>query len=194
MNFKKAILKVLIALAITSLHSAAKADIYSDNGIPIDIKTKIEKIVDSPSHMEGIDDFRRKPRKQRIKDNIMWYKKYGKVNNRYNDYCLDIENFGNQDNFINFSTGFKPQEGCDASQRKFSVDNKLALHSAVSKKYKNLLSCKDYTFPKNKRRPDQELCNYNLRRKAIKNPAIPITQVIAGFSLSAVCFFIIKYL
>ncbi len=138
MNPKKILLNIMTFVCFISLLGTAKADIYKDNNIPDDIKTKIQKIVDSPSHMEGIDGFRRKPRKQRIKDNIRWYKKYGKVNDRYNAYCLDIENFGNQNNFIDSSTGLNPQENIDKSQIKFSIDNKLSLQSAVRKKYKDL--------------------------------------------------------
>lgn len=140
MDVKKAVLKVLIATAVLLSPHFAKADIYKDNHIQNDIKAKIEKIVDEPSHLDGIDDFKRKPRIERIKDNIKWYKKHGKVNNRYNDYCLDIKNFGNQNSFIDSGTGFNPQESINKSQIKFSVDNKLALHSAVRKKYKNLIT------------------------------------------------------
>jgi len=86
-----------------------------------------------------MDNFKRKPRAKRVKDNIEWYRKYGKVNNLYNKYCLDIENFGNQNDFIDFRTGFKHQERCDKSKIKFSMDNKLSLYSEVQKKYKKLI-------------------------------------------------------
>ncbi len=138
MNFKKLVLKILISLTIISMPSIAKADIYKNNGISGAIKEKIEKIVDEPSHLEGIDDFIRKPRQKRIKENINWYKKYGKVNTYYNKYCLDIENFGNPGDFIGSKTGLLRQENCDISKRKFSVDNKLSLYSAVYENHREL--------------------------------------------------------
>ncbi|MBR2735608.1 MAG: hypothetical protein IKE05_05400 [Clostridia bacterium] len=138
MNFKKTILKILISAAIISLPCAAKADIYKDNHIPNDVKTKIEKIVDEPSHLDGIDDFKRKPREKRIRDNIRWYKKHGKVDDHYNKYCLDIENFGDPDDFVDLRTGFKHQEKSDPSKRTFSTADKLSLYSAVNQKYKYL--------------------------------------------------------
>lgn len=135
MNFKKSVLKILIAALILSLPSFAKADIYKDNGVPDDVKATIEKIVDEPSHLEGMDDLKRKPRTQRVKENIDWYKKRGQVNKRYNKYCLDVENFRNPDDVI---AGFRRQEKSDRSKRKFSLDDKLSLYSAVQKKYKSL--------------------------------------------------------
>ena len=100
MNFKKAILKTLIIAATVILPISAKADIYRDNNIPDDIKAKIEEIVDKPSRLAGIDGFKQKSRTDRIKDNIKWYKKYKKVNKLYVRYCLDIENFRNQDDYL----------------------------------------------------------------------------------------------
>lgn len=141
MNFKKNTnLKKLILIFsfIILLPITAKADIYNDNNIPDDIKTKIEKIVDAPSHLAGIDNFKRKSRIKRIKDNINWYKKYKKVNGHYNKYCLDVENFGNQNNFVDARTGFNQQENSDPTKRKFSTANKLSLYAAVNEKYKEL--------------------------------------------------------
>ena len=138
MNSKKSIARILITAICILMPCVARADIYQDNNIPDEIKEKIEKIVDEPSHLDGIDDFKRKPRQKRIKDNIDWYKKYDKVNTQYNKYCLDIENFGNPDDFIDFRTGFKRQEKSKRSKAKFCVDNKLALYSAAHEKYEEL--------------------------------------------------------
>lgn len=100
MNFKKAISNLLIISSIITKLPAVHADIYSDNNISENVKAKIEKIVSAPSHLAGIDGFKRKPRNERIKDNIKWYKKHGQVNKSYNKYDLDIENYRNQDDFM----------------------------------------------------------------------------------------------
>ena len=100
MNFKKVVSITFISIVSAISFTSAKADIYSENSIPGDIKAKIERIVTLPSRLAGIDGFKQKSRIQRIKDNIRWYKKYGRVNNFYARYCLDIENFRNQDDYI----------------------------------------------------------------------------------------------
>ncbi len=138
MKFKKYVLRILVAATIISSPYFAKADIYKENHIPTFAKTIIEKIVDAPSHLDGIDDFKRKPRQKRIKDNINWYKKYGKVNTNYNNYCLDIENFGDQNDFLDRKNGLKHQEGANVAARTFSTKDKLSLYSAVNEKYKEL--------------------------------------------------------
>lgn len=138
MNSKKTVLNILISATIIFLPSTVRADIYDDHKIPDNIRTKIEKLVDGPSYLEGVDNFKRKPRQKRIEDNIDWYEKYGKVNERYNQYCLDIENSGDQDNFLDKSNGLDPQENADISKRTFSTTDKLSLYSAVHEKYKEL--------------------------------------------------------
>lgn len=138
MNSKKIVLNILISATIIFLPSTVRADIYDDHKIPDNIRTKIEKLVDGPSYLEGVDNFKRKPRQKRIEDNIDWYEKYGKVNERYNQYCLDIENSGDQDNFLDKSNGLDPQENADISKRTFSTTDKLSLYSAVHEKYKEL--------------------------------------------------------
>lgn len=100
MNFKKLIPEILMATAITLSPMHAKADIYKDSGIPEGIKAKIEKIVNEPSRLAGIDNFKRKRKIERIKDNINWYKKHGKTNEYYNKFGLDIKNYRNADDFI----------------------------------------------------------------------------------------------
>jgi len=100
MDFKKAISSALIISAMIFQLPVVSADIYSDNKIPQKVKAKIEKIVDEPSHLAGIDNFKRKSRKERIKDNIGWYKKRGEINWHYNRYGLDIKNYRSEENFI----------------------------------------------------------------------------------------------
>lgn len=100
MNFKKVISSTLIISAMILQLPAVNADIYSDNKIPQKVKERIEKIVDEPSHLAGIDNFKRKPRKERIKDNIEWYKKHGETNKHYNRYGLDIKNHRSEENFM----------------------------------------------------------------------------------------------
>lgn len=100
MYFRKAISGLLIATSIMTFLPAAYADIYSDNNISDAVKGKIENIVNAPSHLAGIDSFKRKSKKERIKDNIEWYKKHGKTNEYYNKFGLDIKNYRNADDFI----------------------------------------------------------------------------------------------
>lgn len=127
MNSKKIILSILISASFILPPSTARADIYKDNNIPDNIKAKIIKIVNTPSNLAGFANFKRKPRQQRIKDNIEWYKKHGTVNREYNKYCLDIKNYRNQNNYL---TG-----------REF---NRLAIHheNINPRKYKHLLDDK----------------------------------------------------
>lgn len=100
MDFKKAILNTLIISAMIFQFPMIRADIYSDNKIPNKVKAKIEKIVDEPSHLAGIDSFKRKSREERIKDNIKWYKKHSEANGHYNRYGLDIKNYRSEENFM----------------------------------------------------------------------------------------------
>lgn len=58
---------------------------------------RINALVDEKTYFP---DMKRKSRKERIKDNKKWYKKYGYVNLCYNVYGLDIENFRNQDDYF----------------------------------------------------------------------------------------------
>jgi len=136
MNLKKALLYFVTTVTAFSLPVFVKADIYRDNNIPDEIKTKIEKIVDSPSRLAGIDGFKRKNRSERIKDNISWYKKYGKVNNFYNRYCLDIENFREQKDYITLKEmgrysahhgGIKP------AKYTWRISNKLVFANIIKK-------------------------------------------------------------
>lgn len=100
MNFKKNIVQFL--LIVTGIFSCpvVKADIYTKNQIPKNIAKQIQKIVEQPSNLNGVANFKRKSKLQRIKDNIAWYKNHGKVNTLYNVYGLDIKNFRNQDGYI----------------------------------------------------------------------------------------------
>ena len=100
MNFKKAISGLLALSTLFVQLPSARADIYSDNHISKKVKAKIEKLVNAPSHLAGIDNFKRKSKKERIKDNIEWYKKHHEVNGQYNMYGLDIKNYRNPDDFL----------------------------------------------------------------------------------------------
>ena len=127
MDFKKIIFTVLGTFVIVSSVNIAQADIYSDNGIPDNIKSRIIKIVDTPSNLAGFANFKRKSKQQRIKDNIDWYKKHGTVNKEYVRYGLDIKNYRNQDDYL--------------SGREF---NRYAIHhgSINPEQYRPLLSDK----------------------------------------------------
>ena len=99
-NVTKSIAKFLVLVACATSSYAVRANIYTDNKIPKNIENRIEKIVNAPSHLAGIDNFERKPKIERIKDNIEWYKKHNQINNNYNRYGLDIKNYRNQNTFL----------------------------------------------------------------------------------------------
>ena len=69
-NVKKSIAKFLVLVACATSSYAVRANIYTDNKIPKNIENRIEKLVNAPSHLAGIDNFERKPKIERIKDNI----------------------------------------------------------------------------------------------------------------------------
>ncbi len=100
MNFKKAASSLLAITMLMAQFSTVYADIYSSNGISDKVKEKIEKIVNAPSHLAGIDKFKRKCKKERIQDNIDWYKKYGQINKHYNKYGLDIKDYRDAKDFM----------------------------------------------------------------------------------------------
>ncbi len=54
-------------------------------------------VVDRPSYYP---DLPRKPRRERIADNVRWWKEWGFVNECYNEYGLDVKDFRNQDDYI----------------------------------------------------------------------------------------------
>ena len=102
MNIKKFAAKILLTFTFGILlpTTPVSADIYTKNKIPEKIKNQIEKIVDTPSNLDGFSSFRRKTRQERIEDNIKWYKKHFKVNQEYTRYGLDIKNYRNQDDYM----------------------------------------------------------------------------------------------
>ena len=102
MNIKKFAAKTLLTFTFGILlpTTPVSADIYTRNKIPEKIKNQIEKIVDTPSNLDGFSSFRRKTRQERIEDNIKWYKKHFKVNQEYTRYGLDIKNYRNQDDYM----------------------------------------------------------------------------------------------
>ncbi len=78
-------------------------DLSKNQFFTVILKNKMEeirKIVDASSCFENVDGMVRKSRNDRIRDIISWYKKYKLVNDRYNDYGLDIKNFRDQDDFF----------------------------------------------------------------------------------------------
>lgn len=65
------------------------------------ILNKIEKIVDKDSYYTKK---RRKPRSERIDDNVKWYQEHGFINTSYNIYGLDIINFKDQNDYLEKET------------------------------------------------------------------------------------------
>ncbi len=100
MKFKKTLSGALLISTLLLQLPIAHADIYSNNNISEKVKARIEKIVNEPSHLAGIDSFKRKSKKERIKDNIKWYKIHHETNGHYNRYGLDIKNYRNEKNFM----------------------------------------------------------------------------------------------
>lgn len=120
MNIKKSAIKIFLLIAFGATLPTIAADaantpadnktqkklvvvsenIYDKNKIPKRVQRRIEKIVNTPSNLAGFANFKRKTKQQRIRDNIAWYKKHGKVNNEYNRYGLDIKNYRDQNNYM----------------------------------------------------------------------------------------------
>jgi len=103
----------------------------------------LETIINGPSNLAGFKNFKRKTKKQRIKDNIAWYKEHGKVNTLYNVYGLDIKNYRNQNGYI---TGKELKQlavhhgNVDPLQHKDLLDDKLVFDKRVREYYPEALA------------------------------------------------------
>lgn len=61
------------------------------------VRERLLAVVDSHSFFP---DRERKSREKRVDDNLRWFEEYGFVNRCYNEYGLDIENFRDQNDYI----------------------------------------------------------------------------------------------
>ncbi len=83
-------------------------------------------------------NMQRKKKIERIKDNLKWYNEYGYVNLCYNEYGLDIENFRNQDDYIERyivkEERKKTHHGSvNPNNHRFMVTNKMLFYAYMEK-------------------------------------------------------------
>ncbi len=98
-----------------------------------EILKQIEEIVDSPSFYSHL---KRKDRQARIDDNIRWYEEYNYLNKFYNDFGLDIENFRNQDDYLEDWIIIEQRrsihhDGIDPLLNRVIADNKFFFYSLM---------------------------------------------------------------
>lgn len=132
---------VLISCVVSS--PPVQANIYNENKIPKKIEKQIEKIVNAPSNLEGIGNFKRKSKNERLKDNIAWYKKHGTVNEEYNIYGLDIKNYRNQNDYAtgkDLNRSALHHKNINPKKYKRLLDDKILFDERVRKHYPEALA------------------------------------------------------